>query len=1234
MAKEAADAGAARAVVARMGWATVAVAPPAAAAVWWPGLAGRPWWTLTAVLVYESVLLAGALLKGVAGKLLGRWEQRLTDQADDALRRRFSRFRSRYLEHLHYSTRGIEQVGVPRKTAWTPPLDKVYVDVALVHRPAHETYRDALVAQRQVPGPRRSLRSFLDEGESIVIAILGAPGIGKTTLLRRTAHELSSPSRLSWGRRRTLPVLLRLRDHARLITEGGDTTLPGLIVADINGRCGQEPPGWFERQLKDGACLVMLDGLDEVASEADRAKIVLWVGEQVNRYHKSSFVLTSRPHGYVDVEGAVVVQAQPFTSDQITEFAYAWYTAHAEEKVGQRHLDAEARQTRIAAKVAAGHLLEDLHTRRDLWLLATNPLLLTMLSILHENNSALPRDRAQLYSDIVELLVWRRQRDKRGGVELHGDLPGKQKELVLSELAFAMMAGGVTVIDAADARELVDELLPDISCDRDAATFLADSVAAGLLIEPSEETYAFAHKTFQEYLAAVNVKENARVDRLAAEVGSDWWRETILLFVARSPADSIIEACLDRDDVDSLALVFDCAETLHKLDRRLKKRLSAVLAEAGHPSTSPARRRLLTAVTVKRAVRGAVPLPGGAELCARPLSQEVHRLFLRDLSMEEIARLVLAPGPAAPAGAPGDTPAVYASAIEVSAVLTWVRSLLPDGPAVRLPTAAELSSPEVRAMMERRGHGVWIADSRDTSRPSLWLPEGTPNPWSTTADRVLTRATADAESFDKILKRAEVLRLTVTALDVVGVEYARDALYTALRELRSGSKTGAPHAALGPAREVVEIPTTIGSAEGRDAAAVRVFADELLDRVRDCLSHLGAPSAADTTGDVASALGPALHRRHDIVITTSGGLAHEYLSTLESAFELRRLLARAVDQARRLTTELGVGPVRHRLGTRDRAGAIAEALSGAYDHISSDPGSRWASLSYRAVVGVIRSALPNALEISSDLLVEGDPVAHARQLAESLAGGLGDAAWKVDGLARAAALNDALYDACFRISFADAPASSPGSSTGPDDPRALALLDVVRFEVADVERLAALRAVLREQLSELAAFLELSQILQRLDHDSPRTRPGRWHSVLETIASGVIVDPSRTAHLLGAGLNLLAGMRIAGAGDQPELARHPDPAVALAALLARVGLPELTGKRPPARRTAAMVMFGALAAAFTLGQRPSEAMRSAGGMYVEVAAGMSTLLDRLEGRTVAAETITLVMEKGETVLPA
>jgi hypothetical protein len=58
---------------------------------------------------------------------------------------------------------------------------------------------------------------------------------------------------------------------------------------------GKIPVEWFERRPRPRS---VLDGLDEVVTEEDQQKVVIWIQRQIERYPPNDYLITSRPYGY------------------------------------------------------------------------------------------------------------------------------------------------------------------------------------------------------------------------------------------------------------------------------------------------------------------------------------------------------------------------------------------------------------------------------------------------------------------------------------------------------------------------------------------------------------------------------------------------------------------------------------------------------------------------------------------------------------------------------------------------------------------------------------------------------------------------------------------------------------------------------------------------------------------------------------------------------------------------
>lgn len=80
-----------------------------------------------------------------------------------------------------------------------------------------------------------------------------------------------------------------------------------------------------------------------------------------------------------------------------------------------------------------------------------------------------------------------------------------------------------------------------------------------------EKLYEFTHRTFQEYLTAVELtKAEHESDLLEIftqdEKHLDWWRQTILFYAGQVKVDKLIDAALNNPTVATLTLAYECLQ--------------------------------------------------------------------------------------------------------------------------------------------------------------------------------------------------------------------------------------------------------------------------------------------------------------------------------------------------------------------------------------------------------------------------------------------------------------------------------------------------------------------------------------------------------------------------------------------------------------------------------------------------------------------------------------------------
>ena len=606
-----------------------------------------------------------------------------------------------------------------------PELGEVYVDVALVSRAAYQASGDPLSQAAENAPERHSISELLDSRPPVVLAVTGQPGSGKSTLLADAARRgaqtgLRGTQAGLRGRqgRRPIPILLALREQAGAIVANPAVALPDVVRGAVGGGAGKEPSGWWGRQLHRGRCLVLLDGLDEVARASDRVAVADWIERQLAAYPANHFVVTSRSYGLPGplIAHADVFVVRPFTADQVQLFLDRWYLAAEQHATGGSGRTAQ-RAVQMRARESAARLTSLLGQHPALHDLAVNPLLLTMIATAHRYRGALPGSRADLYGEICHVLLSRRGQAK----DLPELLSWPAKQALLAMLAYQMMLDHVSSLSAGRVLEILGPQLERFPPSVTGEAFLDDISRNGLFVESSSGGYSFAHLTFQEYLAARHVSANPDLVRsLADSVADPWWHEAILLYAATADSSPIVRACLRSGTIPALTLAFDCAEASTEIDPDLRQRLGFEHQRAFEPDGSAEHRRLIAGVAAARLTRQTLTTAAGARICARPVPADLYWLFLTDTQ---------APRPDSPCDPYADQPATGIWGTEAQAFVKWLNSITvtATGIEVRLPRHDELQEETIASALGGRLPaaltGVWTQP-----QPELWLRPGQPHP--------------------------------------------------------------------------------------------------------------------------------------------------------------------------------------------------------------------------------------------------------------------------------------------------------------------------------------------------------------------------------------------------------------------------------------------------------------------------------------------------------------------------
>ena len=451
-------------------------------------------------------------------------------------------------------------------------LDKVYTAVQLLPRSALRYYESTASLQNlfRESGKRGFEFHNAVKKQGIEVAneqqylmVLGGPGVGKSTFLRKIGLEVlrrhvlgpasknvdKSTYRELYFEHSCIPVMLELRSF-----NSKELKIDDLIAQEFKN-CGFPKAKEFTKLfLETGKLLVLLDGIDEVPGDA-LTHAIDEIRDLVDRYDGNRFIASCRvaAYNFGGFKRFNDVAMAAFEDDQIERFIHNWF---------QKPRDIETEMAKRCWELLSS---PDYQAAKEL---AQTPLLLTLLCVIYDEFQDFPKKRHQVYGEALDVLLRKWAAEKRLQKEPIYQQFGSDLELeLLSKIAYTsfvddqLFFAKQTLLDHIQDFQRENENAPDL----DASIILQEiEVQQGILVERSRDAYSFSHLTFQEYLTAKCIVDNQKVGQIVRDHLTDQrWREVFLLVAGLVPGKRGTDSLLSQ--MENQAPSFLKSELLRKV---------------------------------------------------------------------------------------------------------------------------------------------------------------------------------------------------------------------------------------------------------------------------------------------------------------------------------------------------------------------------------------------------------------------------------------------------------------------------------------------------------------------------------------------------------------------------------------------------------------------------------------------------------------------------------------------
>lgn len=448
-------------------------------------------------------------------------------QAANALKKYADKYAARYGSiKLLGMQQSIELESVYTKVRF---LDKLSIRQFLSVEEIEKTYRECQKRRFQT-NKRATFDGFTvaNDPDNQFLMVLGSPGVGKSTYLRRIGLEALKGHRGIY-KYSCIPVMLELKRF-----NSSEIDIIKAITLELSNFGFPSSTEFAINLIEQGKLLILFDGLDEVP-KIHLNEVVNKIQEFITKYDpikkenqnnlyvsQNRYIASCRIAAYRSTWNRFRdIELADFDDDQIQQFIHNWFSSELD-----RQMSTSERCWQILNNPSNAASKE----------LAQTPLLLTFLCLVYNRTQNFPVNRATLYRKALDILMEEWAGEKRITLnEIYQGLNIELEKVLLSEIAYNSFTNNQLFFTQ---QELIDQIKVFLSDTVDKPKYLngkavLDGITTqqGILVERVEDIYSFSHLTIQEYLTAQYVSQDSiQIEELLdVHLSDERWREVFIL---------------------------------------------------------------------------------------------------------------------------------------------------------------------------------------------------------------------------------------------------------------------------------------------------------------------------------------------------------------------------------------------------------------------------------------------------------------------------------------------------------------------------------------------------------------------------------------------------------------------------------------------------------------------------------------------------------------------------------